>query len=93
MALVKATLSAAIKAINAEMASGSGLTSDQYADKLATAIDDYIKTALVKITANQAMVVAVPPVQTLTTLANGGGPVLGSIATPAAGFEWTGSLT
>jgi hypothetical protein len=49
MALVVSTLETSIKAINAAMSSGNGLTADQYAHQLAQAIDAYIKTATVTI--------------------------------------------
>jgi hypothetical protein len=93
MALNKTALTNALKTLNADMASGSGLTPNQYADRMATLIDDYVRAAVVKITAGQSVTVTTPPVQTNTVLANGGGPVLGSIATPAAGFEWVGTLS
>jgi hypothetical protein len=91
MALNKTALKNALIALYDDC--DEDMTSDTFADRMSSLIDDYVKGATVKITANQSMIVATPPVQTLTALANGGGPVLGSIVTPAVGYEWTGTLT
>lgn len=69
----------------------NGLTPEDYADRLAGIIASRVvahltDNAVVKITGGQSMTVP----GTGTALANGGGPVAGTIATPSP--EWEGTI-
>ncbi len=69
MALVKATLKAELVVMLTAMINETNQTTsvDKFADKLATAIDNYIKTATI---------VSTPAQITLAAMTNSGGPVV-----------------
>ena len=65
MALNKALLKSDIKAIMTEMRTRTDVSDDEFADRLSTAIDTYVKTAAIVY---------------VSGLANSGGPVTGTFA-------------
>lgn len=76
MALVKTTLKADILAILTGMRTETEISDDEFADKLAMAIDKYIKTATVTVSAGIAVATSGSPTsQTGATTAPGTGTI------------------
>lgn len=76
MALVKSTLKASILSLLTEMREKTEVSDDEFAERLATAIDDYIRSAKVTVAAGIAVATSGgPSSQTGTTTATGTGTI------------------
>lgn len=76
MALVKSTLKASILSLLTEMREKTEVSDDEFAGRLATAIDDYIRSATVTVAAGIAVATSGgPSSQTGTTTATGTGTI------------------
>lgn len=76
MALVKSTLKASILSLLTSMRDKTEISDEEFADKLATAIDSYIKSATVTVAAGIAVTTSGSPTsQTGVTTAPGTGTI------------------
>lgn len=76
MALVKSTLKASILSLLSSMREKTEISDEEFADKLATAIDSYIKSATVTVAAGIAVATSGSPTsQTGVTTAPGTGTI------------------